>query len=168
MPRLADDKDASGAHEQAVRDLAIDFPAELAAIEAKPFDADLVWNRMNKGLILGAAAAALGDEWAAKHDGLKKKDLVAAAAEAFRHDPARDAAVDAAATRWLPPGFDPLETNDDNGKPRADAGDDAGADPEPATGDETTDAPTDAAAPGDEPPAAGTDGNGSLPAFLTS
>ena len=64
---------------------------------------------MNKGLILGAAAETLGDDWAAKHGGLKKKDLVTAAAEAFRHDPARDAAVDAAAARWLPPGFAPAE-----------------------------------------------------------
>ncbi len=109
VPRLADDNDASGAHEEAVRDLGIDFPAELAAIGAQPFDADLVWNRMNKGLILGAAAETLGDDWAAKHGGLKKKDLVTAAAEAFRHDPARDAAVDAAAARWLPPGFAPAE-----------------------------------------------------------
>ena len=107
VPRLADDNDASGAHEEAARDLGIDFPAELAAIGAQPFDADLVWNRMNKGLILGAAAETLGDDWAAKHGGLKKKDLVTAAAEAFRHDPARDAAVDAAAARWLPPGFAP-------------------------------------------------------------
>ena len=109
VPRLADDNDASGAHEEAVRDLGIDFPAELAAVGARPFDADLVWNRMNKGLILGAAAETLGDDWASKHNGLKKKDLVTAAAEAFRHDPARDAAVDAAAARWLPPGFAPAE-----------------------------------------------------------
>ena len=173
VPHLADDKDVSGAHEQAVRDLGIDFPEELAAVEAKPFDADLVWNRMNKGLILGAAAETLGDDWATKHNGLKKKDLVAAAAEAFRHDPARDAAVDAAATRWLPPGFDPIgadgdataqpaaEVPSDNGEPRADASDDAGADPEPATGNETTDAPAEVAA-------TDADGNGSLPAFLTS
>ena len=109
VPRLADDNDASGAHEEAVRNLGIDFPLELAAIGAQPFDPDLVWNRMTKGLILGAAAETLGDDWAAKHNGPKKKDLVTAAAEAFRHDPARDAAVDAAAARWLPPGFAPAE-----------------------------------------------------------
>ena len=39
-----------------MRNLDIDFPAELAAIGAQPFDQDLVWNRMNKGLILGAAS----------------------------------------------------------------------------------------------------------------
>ena len=108
VPHLGDDSDVSGAHEEAVRALDIDFPAELAAIGARPFDADLVWNRMNKGLILGTTAETLGDDWAAKHGGLKKKDLATAAAEAFRHDPARDAAVDAAATRWLPPGFAPV------------------------------------------------------------
>ena len=185
VPRLADDNDASGAHEQAVRDLGIDFPAELAAIEARPFDADLVWNRMNKGLILGAAAAALGDEWAAKHNGLKKKDLVAAASEAFRHDPARDAAVDAAATRWLPPGFEPVDAEGDatakpatevsapgDAEPHAEADDHGGADPEPATGNGTTDAPAEADAPdaatAGDPPPADVGGDGGLPAFLTS
>ena len=179
VPRLADDKDASGAHEEAVRNLSIDFPAELAAIEARPFDADLVWNRMNKGLILGAAAAALGDAWVAKHNGLKKKDLVAAAAEAFRHDPARDAAVDAAATRWLPPGFEPVDADGyatvqppaevsaaDDVEPRADAGDDGSAEPEPASGNGTGDEPVDADA--SQSPATDADGNGGLPAFLTS
>ena len=185
VPRLADDNDASGAHEEAVRNLSIDFPAELAAIEARPFDADLVWNRMNKGLILGAAAAALGDEWAAKHNGLKKKDLVAAAAEAFRHDPAPDADVDAAAVRWLPPGFEPIDADGDttpqpatevsgadDAEPRADAGDDGSADPAPATANATTDAPVEAdatdAATTDDPPPTDADGNDGLPAFLTS
>ena len=108
VPHLADDRDVSGAHEEAVCNLEIDFPAELAAIGAQPFDQDLVWNRMNKGLILGAASQTLGDDWASKHSGLKKKDLAAATAEAFRHDPARDNAVNAAAVRWLPPGFAPV------------------------------------------------------------
>ena len=185
VPRLADDKDASGAHEEAVRNLSIDFPAELEAIEARPFDADLVWNRMNKGLILGAAAAALGDDWAAKHNGLKKKDLVAAAADAFRHDPARDAAVDAAATRWLPPGFEPVGADGDataqpaaevsaaeNAEPGPEAGENGSADAEPATGNGTADARAEAdatdAATADDPPATDADGNGGLPAFLTS
>ena len=39
VPHLADDRDVSGAHEEAVRHLDIDFPAELAAIGAQPFDA---------------------------------------------------------------------------------------------------------------------------------
>ena len=184
VPRLADDKDVSGVHEEAVRNLGIDFPAELAAVEAVPFDADLVWNRMNKGLILGAAAEALGDEWAAKHNGLKKKDLVAAAAEAFRHDPARDTAVDAAATRWLPPGFEPVGADGDKqqtgaeapagetAEPGPDAGENDGANAEPATDNGTPDAPADAGATDpetrDEPPAADPDGNAGLPAFLTS
>ena len=183
VPHLADDKDVSGAHEEAVRNLGIDFSEELAAAEAKPFDADLVWNRMNKGLILGAAAETLGDDWATKHNGLKKKDLVAAAAEAFRHDPARDAAMDAAATRWLPPGFAPVEAAgddsaqrtaevpaDDNADPGPDADDNAGTDPEPAAGNGTTDAPGDAGATDatTAEESADADGNGSLPAFLTS
>ena len=185
VPHLGDDNDVSGAHEEAVRNLGIDFPAELAAIDAQPFDADLVWNRMSKGLILGAAAETLGDEWAAKHNGLKKKDLVAAAAEAFRHDPARDAEVDAAAARWLPPGFDPADAESDGaaqetaGAPSAataesapDTGDNAIEDPAPATGNGSPDAPLDAtpsdAATGAEQPAAGSDRNGALPPFLTS
>ena len=183
VPRLADDRDASGAHEQAVRELAVDFPAELAAIGAQPFDADIVWNRMSKDLILGAAAETLGDDWASKHSGLKKKDLVAAAAEAFRHDPARNADVDAAAVRWLPPGFVPIE---------ADGRDSAGRSAEPPAGDDAdTGAETDAsggatiespatngatepvtsapeAAPAEQPAPADPDGNGALPAFLTS
>ena len=88
-----------------MRDLGIDFPAELAVVDAMPLDAELVWNRMNRGLILGAAAETLGDEWASKHDAPKKRDLVAAAA--FKRDPARDPAVDEAAARWLPPAFVP-------------------------------------------------------------
>ena len=112
VPRLADDHDASPAHEEAVRDLDVDFPAELAAIGAMPFDPDLVWSRMSKALILGAAADTLGDDWAAKHNGLKKTDLVTATDAAFRPDPARDAEVDAAATRWLPPGFAPEPVGD--------------------------------------------------------
>ena len=181
MPRLADDKDASGAHEEAVRNLGIDFPAELAGVDAKPFDADLVWNRMNKGLILGAAAAALGDDWARKHGALKKKDLADAAAEAFRHDPARDAEADAAAVRWLPPGFvavdvdaadvaEPVEVPADDSAETVPETDASGADAEPPTGDASTEA-TAAATPSDAPatdePTA-TDGNGALPAFLTS
>ena len=181
IPRLADDRDASGAHEQALRDLDIDFPAELAAIGAQPFDADLVWNRMSKALILGAASETLGDDWAAKRGGLKKKDLVAAVAEAFRHDPARDAEADAAAVRWLPPGFAPADAEaaasgtpaaaSDNAEPDPETDDDP-TDAEPATGDGSPDAPADAATAESEtdeqPPAADPDGNGALPAFLTS
>ena len=159
VPHLGDDHDVSGAHEEAVRDLDIDFPTELAAVGTMPLDDELVWNRMNKGLILGAAAETLGDEWVDRHGALKKKDLVAAAAQAFRHDPARDAAVDATATRWLPPGFVPRTSG--------------AADPRPA-----------ASEPADAPPTNGIDGhvpapdggNGSaaatddagLPAFLTA
>ena len=36
VPHLGDDHDVSGAHEEAVRDLGIDFPAELAAVGAMP------------------------------------------------------------------------------------------------------------------------------------
>ena len=185
VPRLADDGDASGAHEEAVRHLAIDFPAELAAIGAQPFDADLVWNRMNKDLVLGAAADALGADWAGKHGALKKKDLVAAVAEAFRHDPARDAAVDAAAVRWLPPGFVPVDADgdaaadntaevsaDDDAESRADTGGDDAAYSEAAADSASTDATTDAApadtSTGRNAPSAESDGNGGLPAFLTS
>ena len=181
VPRLADDGDASGAHEEAVRNLAIDFPAELAAVGAQPFDQDLVWNRMNKALILAAGAAALGDDWASKRSGLKKKDLAAAAAEAFRHDPARDAEVDAAAVRWLPPGFAPpdLDAPDAAQPVEVPAAESAARGPEtdadeahaePAAGDASAEAPA-AATPSDgataDEPAA-TDGNGALPPFLTS
>ncbi len=175
VPHLGDDNDVSGAHEEAVRNLDIDFPAELAAIDAQPFDADLVWNRMNKGLILAAAAETLGDDWAAEHSGLKKKDLVAAAAQAFRHDPARDAAVDAAAMRWLPPGFAPVEPNADDTPTRAaeaPTADSAG--PAPDNGS-NRDAASDSVAatsadetPAEEQPAGDSSGNGALPAFLTS
>ncbi len=182
IPRLADDRDASGAHEQAIRDLDIDFPAELGAIGAQPFDADLVWNRMSKALILSAASETLGDDWASRHGGLKKKDLVAAVAEAFRHDPARDAETDAAAVRWLPPGFSPADAEaaasgtpdaaaSDNAEPAPETADDP-TDAEPATGDGAPDAPgataTAESATEEQPPAADPDGNGALPPFLTS
>ena len=193
VPHLADDNDVSGAHEEAVRNLGIDFPAELAAIDAKPFDADLVWNRMNKALILGAGAAALGDAWATRHNAFKKKDLATAAAEAFRHDPARDAEADAAAVRWLPPGFvaadaerdgpaqPPVDATDEADADAAlDAGsdgtetEDAGADPEPAPRDASSDAaapatPSDAASAHEAPATDGNgaDADGALPAFLT-
>ena len=85
VPHLGDDHDVSGALEETVRDLDIDFPAELAAVGAMPLDGELFWNRMNKALILGAAGETLGDEWVDRHGALKKKDLVAAAAQAFRH-----------------------------------------------------------------------------------
>ena len=107
VPHLANDADVSGAHELAVKDLGIDLPAELAAVGAMPFDADIVWNRMNKGLILDAAAETIGSEWVRNRGALKKTELVAAAAAAFRPDPARDPARDAKATRWMPPGFEP-------------------------------------------------------------
>ena len=88
---------------------------------------------------------------------------MAAAAQAFRRDPARDAGVDATARRWLPPGFLPQ-------------GDSGPADPRPthapapdtrrsATRTEALDpAPVDT-----EEPAAtqATDAN-PLPAFLTT
>ena len=88
-------------------DLGIDLPSELAEVGAAPFDADIVWNRMNKGMILDVAAETIGSEWARNRAALKKTELVAAAAAAFRPDPARDPARDAAATRWMPPGFEP-------------------------------------------------------------
>ena len=190
VPHLADDRDVSGAHEEAVCNLDIDFPAELAAIGAQPFDADLVWNRMNKGLILGAASETLGDDWASKHSGLKKKDLVAAAAEAFRHDPARDNAVDSAAVRWLPPGFAPIsdiagstpeEASDTASKSDAAASSDGNGTSAETSGNgelaERTAADTAGNGESSEPPATPTPGNGSaesasdpaaLPAFLTS
>lgn len=110
VPHLGNDQDVSGAHEQAATDLGIDFPAELAAIGAMPFDPDIVWNRMTKGMILDAAAETVGSEWARNRAALKKKDLVAAAAAAFRPDPSRDPDRDTAASRWMPPGFDPAGT----------------------------------------------------------
>jgi len=131
VPHLADDRDVSAAHEEAVRNLDVDFPAELAAIGAMPFDPDLVLSRMSKALILAAAGDALGEDWASKHNGLKKTDLVTATAAAFRPDPARDADIDAAATRWLPPGFAPQPVGDpDAAEPVTES--DA---PEPATDD---------------------------------
>ena len=166
VPHLGDDKDVSGAHEEAVRDLGIDFPAELAAIDAAPFDADLVWGRMNKGLILGAAAATLGDDWASKHSGLKKKDLVAAAAEAFRHDPARAAAVDAAAVAWLPPGFVPAQPARSADADEATPGDGSSGPQQPdGNAGERTEAPADTGPVAATPAEAGPSG---LPAFLTS
>ena len=143
LPRLAGDADASGAHEQLVRDLGIDFPQELAAVDALPFDADLVWNRMNKGLILGAGATALGTDWADTHSPFKKKDLADAAARAFAHDPSRDQSADRAATRWLPPGFEPADL---------------------PSGHEAGDEPQSTAAPKDDP--GGDRDADSLPAFL--
>ena len=190
VPHLADDRDVSGAHEEAVCNLDIDFPAELAAIGAQPFDADLVWNRMNKGLILGAASETLGDDWASKHSGLKKKDLAAAAAEAFRHNPARDNAVDAAAVRWLPPGFAPIvdiaeatpeKASDTVSESDAGASSDGNGTSAEASrnGQSAEGAATDATGNGEsaEPPVNPTPSNGAaesasdptaLPAFLTS
>ena len=175
VPRLGDDHNASGALEQAVRDLRVDFPAELAAIGAMPFDADLVWSRMSKGLILGAAAAALGDDWASKRDGLRKADLVAATVEAFRHDPARDAELDAAAIRWLPPGFAPADegaddapeasTSDPDGGASA-SGPDNGEPAEPAPGNDGATAAAESGNGNAEDKPQATDGP--LPAFLAS
>ena len=193
VPHLCDDRDVSAAHEEAVRDLDVDFPAELAAIGAMPFDPDLVWSRISKALILGAAGDALGDHWAAKHNGLKKTDLVTATAAAFRPDPARDAEVDTAATRWLPPGFAPkpvadseapeavaksatpeategagesVETASDADEP-AEVPDRAEAPPEDAACDEGADdaSATDGAGNGAPEP---TGDDGPLPAFLNS
>ena len=84
VPHLPNDHDVSGAHEQAVTDLGIDLPSELAEAGAVPFDADIVWNRMNKGIILDVAAETIGSEWARNRAALKKTELVAAAAAAFR------------------------------------------------------------------------------------
>ncbi|MYE02651.1 MAG: hypothetical protein F4Y03_15520 [Alphaproteobacteria bacterium] len=184
VPHLGDDHDVSPAHEEAVLDLDIDFPAELAAIGAMPFDADLVWNRMSKALILGAGGDALGDDWVGPHDGLKKTDLVTAAAAAFRPDPARDADIEAAATRWLPPGFVPEAVTESEAP---EAAEDSGASAETAA--DASD-PTDAAVGPDQPgedavtaaaadDASRTDGagngaveptgdDGALPAFLNS
>ena len=161
VPHLGDDHDVSGALEETVRDLYIYFPAELAAVGAMPLDAELVWNRMNKALILGAAGETLGDEWVDRHGALKKKDLVAAAAQAFRHDPARDAAVGATATRWLPPGFLPQRDSDRHGP----------ADPRPthAPAPHTrTEALDPAPVETEEPAATGATGTDPLPAFLTT
>ncbi|MDE0343863.1 MAG: hypothetical protein OXK82_11990 [Deltaproteobacteria bacterium] len=190
VPHLADDRDVSGAHEEAVRILDIDFPAELAAIGAQPFDLDLVWNRMNKGLILAAASETLGDDWASKHSGLKKNDLAAAAAEAFRHNPARNADVNTAAVHWLPPGFAPVadiaeatpeETSDTASESVAGASSDGSGTSAEASGngESAEDAATDASGNDEaaKPPvtpapdngaAQSPDGDGALPAFLTS
>ncbi len=190
VPHLADDRDVPGAHEEAVCNLGIDFPAELAAIGAQPFDADLVWNRMNKGLILGAAAETLGHDWASKHSGLKKKDLAAAAAAAFRHNPARNADVDAAAVRWLPPGFAPIadiaeatpeDTSDTASESDAGASSDGDGTSAEASGNGQSAEGAAMVASGNgesaEPPIApapgngaaeSPDGDGALPAFLTS
>ena len=180
VPHLGDDHDVSPAHEEAVLDLGIDFPTELAAVGAMPFDADLVWSRMSKALILGAAGDALGDDWTGRHNGLKKKDLVTAAAAAFRPDPARDAEVEAAATRWLPPGFAPApvteseapEAAEDSGEAAATAdvpAEVSNGSQEPA-GDAVTAAATNDAS-GTNGAGNGTaepDGDGALPAFLNS
>ena len=64
---LGDDHDVSGALEETVRDLDIDFRAERAPVGAMPLDGELVWNRMDKALILGAANETLGDEWVDRH-----------------------------------------------------------------------------------------------------
>ncbi len=130
VPHLGDDHDVSGAHEQTVTDLGIDLPGELAAVGAMPFDADIVWNRMNKGMILDVAAEIIGSEWARNRAALKKTELVAAAAAAFRPDPARDPARDAAATRWMPPGFEPTGVpSKSESVPTVDAADAPGAPP---------------------------------------
>ncbi len=172
VPRLADDRDVSAAQEEAVRGLDVDFPAELAAIGAMPFDPDLVWGRMSKALILGAAGDALGDDWAAKRGGLKKADLVTATSAAFRPDPARDADVDAAATRWLPPGFAPKAAEPDmpdaaTGSEAPEATEGNGHPVEPAGSvDDAGDAlPTEGAGNGAAGPAGD---DGALPAFLGS
>lgn len=187
VPHLGDDHDVSAAHEEAIRNLDVDFPAELAAIGAMPFDPDLVWSRMSKALILGAAGRALGDDWASKHNGLKKTDLVTATAAAFRPDPARDADMEAAATRWLPPGFAP-ETVDDAEAPvpaaeseapegnvesaeaadkpaEAPVGSDRPSEDAAATAVANDASATDAAGNGAAEPASD---DGSLPAFLAS
>ena len=179
VPHLCDDHDVSAAHEEAVRDLDVDFPAELAAIGAMPFDPDLVWSRMSKALILGAGGDALGDDWAAKHNGLKKTDLVTVTAAAFRPDPARDAHIEAAATRWLPPGFAPVPVADpdapeaasDSDTPEAaeGSGESAGAtdhaDDPADVSDGSEQAAEDAAGNGAAAPAGD---DGALPAFLDS
>ena len=152
MPHLANDQDVSGAHEQAVTDLGIDLPSELAEVGAAPFDADIVWNRMNKGMILDVAAETIGSEWARNRAALKKTELVAAAAAAFRPDPARDPARDAAATRWMPPGFEP------NGVP---------SESESAPTAAATDAPEAPPIGQDQAPAAD-NASSDMPAFLTS
>ena len=146
VPHLANDSDVSGAHEQAVSDLGIDLPAEMAAVGAMPFDADLLWKRMTKGMILDAAAETIGSEWARDRAALKKTELVAAAAAAFRPDPDRDADRDAAATRWMPPGFEPAGVA---GEPPAESGSRPDADEVPAA------------------PAAADPGTAGMPAFLT-
>ena len=161
---LGDDEGVSGAHEQLVCDLDVDFPAELAAIGAQPFDADMIWNRMNKALILGAGGEALGDDWAKTHRNFKKRDLADAAAKAFGHDPSRDAETDRAAVRWLPPGFLPAAaaTSDDDSAGAADEdrqsvtapADAEGADAAPPATATTVAAPVDNGQPG------------ALPAFL--
>ena len=175
VTRLCDDLDVSAAHEEAVRNLDVDFPAELAAIGAMPFDPDLVWSRMSKALILGAAGDALGGDWASKHNGLKKTDLVTAAAAAFRPDPARDADIEAAATRWLPPGFAPQpatvseapEATEGNGDPVEAAIDPANLHDgsEESAADAGDEAATDGAGNGAAEPAGD---DGALPAFLDS
>ena len=146
VPHLANDHDVSGAFEQAVSDLGMDLPAELAAVGAMPFDADILWKRMTKGMILDAAAETIGSEWARNRGALKKTELVATAANAFRPDPAREPDRDAAASRWMPPGFEPAGV--------ATARRAAAERSAPAAGDDEAPAETDAGA---------TD----IPAFLT-
>ena len=110
---------------------------------------------------------------------------MAAAAEAFRHDPARDAEVDAAAVRWLPPGFAPVDVGARDatrtGQPQMPDADATAPDPSngvpaeaPATGESAGSAPENgdavtAAESGDDNGAADSQPeNGALPAFLTS
>ena len=163
---LGDEERTSGAHEQLVRDLDVDFPAELAAIGAQPFDADMVWNRMNKALILGAGGDALGEDWAKNHRNFKKRDLADAAAKAFGHDPSRDPETDRAAVRWLPPGFLPAAAPGapDDDATAQDAGDGASVPTDVPAGNGDAHAPSATSATAAAP--AGNGDPGGLPAFL--
>ena len=176
-PRLADDNDASGAHEEAVRNLDIDFPAELAAIDAQPFDADLVWNRMNKGPDpRRGSRRRSATTGAAKHGGLKKKDLVTAAAESVPpRSRARRRRRRGQRCGGCRPGSRPVRDDTETlpeEKPDVTPGSPTPALPTKANGNGVSDESSDGATAGS--PVSGNGASetpaddGSLPAFLTS
>lgn len=169
---LGDDDGAPPAQEQLVRDLDVDFPAELRAAGFLPLDPDIVWNRMNKQLVLDAGRAAFGEEWAAEHGRAKKKDLVAAAARDFRPDSSRSAESDGGAD-WLPPGFAPAPgprfsdpAGDAEAATQVDSGGTDAADGMDAGTSGTDAATADPAASGTDEPSAPVDPDTGLPAFL--
>ena len=97
---------------------------------------------------------------------------MAATAEAFRHDPARDAALDAAGLRapgrqCRRRGADLEASTGDDAEPASDADANGNDGPGPATGDGTADA-TASTATVEDRPEADSAGNDALPAILVT